>query len=108
VALLILSITLAMAIGAGQTARQAALAAAELQSADYVLRALIDTAPSTVNVTQGRTDAFDWRLSIIAVDPQASIAAVQICSRTAELHSRRDGRRYRLDTAAICIPRASR
>jgi Tfp pilus assembly protein PilV len=108
VALLILSITLTMAIGAAQTARQASLAAANIQSADYTLRALLDTTPMVPGTAKGRTSMFDWRMSTAAVDAQASSTAVQICSRTAELFSRRDGRRYRLDTAAICTPRTSR
>jgi hypothetical protein len=105
VALSILATTIILALSAAQTARQTAVAASEMRRAEDLLRYLVDTAPWTMGRTSGHTTAFAWRIDTEPTGTVAPTSSVQICSRSAQLRGVLTGRSYRIDTAAICLPR---
>lgn len=102
VALMILSITMGLTLTAVQTARQAAVAAAEAHRAEDLLRYLLDTTPAIVGTLQGRTPTFQWRLDTSVANGPQGTAEIEICGRSAQVRGLGTGRHYRFDTAAIC------
>jgi hypothetical protein len=84
-----------------ETARRAAVSAAETRRASELLAYLIDAAPGRVGSASGRTSGFDWRTQVrAAVGPHAP--TLQICDRSAALVSLQSGRHYALTSARLC------
>jgi hypothetical protein len=103
VALMILATTLVLAIGAAETARRTAVAAEETRRATTLLRYLLDTAPPAVGGQSGRANGFSWQVDVRQAAP-TSVPGAILCDRIADLVSEKSGRRFRLETAAICPP----
>jgi hypothetical protein len=104
VALTILAATLSLSLEAGLTARRAAARAAEIQSADTLLRSLIDR--GTVGDEAGRTAQFAWRVEFGPVGASQGTAHLQLCRRAADAKSLRGGRHYKLATLVACPVRS--
>ena len=102
VALTILGVTLAIALGAASTARHIADVAAETRRADQVLQAALQASPVQVGESTGRVDGFLWRMTTRGAGGDRGAGAVQICQRSATARAAVGGRQYALSTAAIC------
>lgn len=102
IGLAIIASTLALALGAGSTARHASARALEMRGANVLLRSLIDTSPASEQVHgAGRSAAFDWAVHDQPV-PIGPGAARVFCRRTAEARDRESGRLYALSTLRPC------
>jgi hypothetical protein len=103
VALTILSATITLSLQALDTARRVADLAAETHHADVFLRRLLDAPVSSFGLISGRSDRFDWRMSVIA-QTAASGANPSLCRRAIALTSIKSGRSYAAATIAACPP----
>lgn len=107
VALMILSTTVVLSLGAMETATRAGAAAAESQRATTLLRYLLDTAPISPSAVRGVTDGFDWSLNVTPSANPSGIPSAPLCIRTASLRDAKAGRTYQLADEAICPPKTS-
>ena len=107
VALAILASTIALALQALASARHVAVAAAETQRAQVLLRYLL--APLRVSRASeaGSRSGFNWRTGTIYLPADGGAPGLTLCRRWAGATSARSGRRYALATAGFCRrPRA--
>ncbi len=104
VALVILSTTIILSLGAVETARRASVAAAEIRRATGLMEGLLETAPRQEGVAAGRANGFDWRLETTASPTNSAAQLVRLCDRTVSVRSLASGRGFRLTDAEVCPP----
>lgn len=103
VALIILSLTVILSLGAFQTAARAARVAAEAEAAKTLLARLVDAEPKDLAGSSGNTPVFAWA---VETQPTASNALIDVCRRAANLVAWRSGRHYGAVTFVTCPPRS--
>lgn len=104
VALIILSLTVILSLGAFQTAARAARMAAEAEAAGALLAWLGDSEPKAFEGSAGTTPGFEWT---VQTQPTASSALIDVCRRAVDLVGRRSGRHYGVVTLVTCPPRSN-
>jgi len=108
VALMILSATIILSLGAAQVARRATGEAVQMRRADQALQGLLQTTPHGIGVVQGRAAGFLWWVTTTPSAGEARTGAVQVCARAAEVQALGDHRRYRMSTIELCpVPKTS-
>ncbi len=102
--LMILSTTLVLTLHAASVARRTALAAAQAEQADEVLRGLLLTLPIVPGEVRGASGQLSWSLS---TQPQGmTVQGVRLCDRAASVRITASGRRYGLSTVELCPERS--
>lgn len=101
VAMLILSMSLAICFGALARARDAAAAAEEMRRADALISYLMTTTPHREVPSSGVTDGFKWTLRLGITGAERPIA---VCQRDVALESSKSGRVFRAATLETCPP----
>lgn len=104
VALLILALTIALGLPAIRHAEELARAAQERRNAGTLLSSLLNRGSQTVSVIDGTAAEFTWALQTAATGAERPI---EVCHVSAEVHSRRSGRRFSASTLDICPPAPS-
>jgi len=104
VALVILSTTIILSLGAVETARRASVAAAEIRHATGLMQGLLETAPRQVGVVDGQADGFAYRVATAVSKTNPASQWVQLCDRTVSVRNVRTGRNYILADAEVCPP----
>ncbi len=102
VALMILSATIILSLGAAEVARRATRDAVQLRRADQILLGLLKTSPQEIGVAQGRSSNFVWRVTIRPANAAPRSHTAQVCERVAQVQSLGDHRRYSMSTSELC------
>ena len=102
VGLTILASTVALALQAMQSSRQVALAAAESEQAQVLLKYLVAREARSGTGAAGRQAGFNWRTQTIYLPADPGAPGLTLCRRWAGATSARSGRRYALATAGFC------
>ena len=108
VALTILASAIALTIEAVGSARRAAQAALETERAKGLLEQLIDSGQGKPSVRAGRTDGFDWRITVAFAPADPRAPALSMCRSQARLIGVRSHRGYGLSALAFCPPPEAR
>jgi hypothetical protein len=103
VALIILSLTVILSLGAFQAASRATRRAVEIETARVLLGRVIESEPKDFAGSSGTAPGFAWTLQ---TQPTASNALIDVCRRAAEVVATSSGRRYGAVTLVACPPRS--
>ena len=87
-ALVILSISIAMTLSSARIALRLGAAAEESRAADRLLSYLIDDGAVTVGATRGQTERFEWIRNVVVT----SIQPLQLCRRDVQARARQTHR----------------
>lgn len=101
-ALVILSTTITLSIGALSVARRAERAASEAATARSTLQFLLAEPVRTVGMYSGSNLAFDWTLQVDAEG--AASAPVRVCVQRLSARSRASGKTYGIESRRPCAP----
>ena len=102
VALMILSATIILSLGAAEVGRRAMRDAVQVRRADQILLGLLKTTPHEIGAVQGRSSNFVWRVTTKPANAAARSRTTQICERVAKVQALGDHRRYSMSTAELC------
>lgn len=99
-ALVILSTTIALSIGALSSARKIGQAATEASAARTTLQLIIAEPSRLPGSYAGVSGNFDWTLQV--TDESAPSAPLRVCAQKASVRPWLGGRRYELETRRPC------
>ena len=102
VALVILSTTIILSLGAVEIGRKASVKALETRKAGALLQGLLETSPGQIGALSGTANGFDWRVVTTPAKENAATNPTKLCDRVAQALSRASGRRYVFTTTDVC------
>ena len=105
VALTILTMTLGMAISAGDAAERAGAAAKESDRAADLFEYLTSQ-PPVIGLQQGLTADFAWREAVTPLATPSPQGELHLCARHLQATSGRSGRHFDLEGQVLCVERA--